>query len=87
MKVKNAFKPAIKNAGLKFPNHKITINLAPASVRKVGPVYDLPIAIATLAASNQIPLQKNRKCLARRRAFFRWARSSYQRSPPHDGSC
>ena len=55
---KERVQTAIKNAGLKFPNHKITINLAPASVRKVGPVYDLPIAIATLAASNQIPLQK-----------------------------
>ena len=55
---KERVQTAIKNAGYKFPNHKITINLAPASVRKVGPVYDLPIAIATLAASNQIPLQK-----------------------------
>lgn len=55
---KERVQTAIKNAGYQFPNHKITINLAPASVRKVGPVYDLPIAIATLAASNQIPLQK-----------------------------
>ena len=46
---------AIKNAGLYFPRKKITVNLAPASVRKVGPVYDLPIALGVLISSQQIP--------------------------------
>ena len=34
---------AIKNLGFKFPDRRITINLAPADVRKTGPVYDLPL--------------------------------------------
>lgn len=49
---------AIKNSGFEFPRKHITINLAPASVRKAGPVYDLPIALGILAASGQIPAQR-----------------------------
>ncbi len=45
---------AIKNAGLEFPRHRLTVNLAPASLRKEGPAYDLPIALGALAASGQI---------------------------------
>jgi magnesium chelatase family protein len=45
---------AIKNAGYYPPSNKVTVNLAPASVRKIGPVYDLPIAVAMLAATGQI---------------------------------
>lgn len=41
---------AIKNSGLKFPRTHITINLAPADVKKQGPAYDLAIAVAVLAA-------------------------------------
>jgi magnesium chelatase family protein len=41
---------AIKNAGFEFPNDRITVNLAPADVRKEGSSYDLPIAIGMLAA-------------------------------------
>ncbi len=46
---------AIKNSGLTFPdNRRITVNLAPADLRKEGPAYDLPIAVGLLAASRQI---------------------------------
>ena len=45
---------AIKNCGLEFPSRRITINLAPADVRKEGPSFDLPIALGILAASGQI---------------------------------
>jgi len=45
---------AIKNSGLEFPNRRITINLAPADVRKEGPSFDLPIAVGILAASGQV---------------------------------
>ena len=45
---------AIKNLGFKFPDRRITINLAPADVRKTGPVYDLPLLLAVLAASGQL---------------------------------
>ncbi len=46
---------AVKNAGLVFPRKRLTVNLAPAAVRKEGPAYDLPIALGTLLASGQIP--------------------------------
>jgi magnesium chelatase family protein len=45
---------ALKNSGLQFPYARLTVNLAPADLRKVGPSYDLPIALGMLAASQQI---------------------------------
>ncbi|MFZ4648530.1 MAG: YifB family Mg chelatase-like AAA ATPase [Patescibacteria group bacterium] len=45
---------AIKNSGYEFPKRKITINLAPTSIRKKGPQYDLPIALAILGLKNEI---------------------------------
>jgi magnesium chelatase family protein len=45
---------AIVNSGFVFPEKRITVNLAPAYLRKVGPSFDLPLAIAVLAASDQI---------------------------------
>ncbi len=45
---------ALKNIGYKVPGKQITINLAPANMRKEGSAYDLPIAIGILAASEQI---------------------------------
>ncbi|MCP4359720.1 MAG: YifB family Mg chelatase-like AAA ATPase [Chloroflexi bacterium] len=46
---------AIKNSGYNFPSGKrLTVNLAPADLRKEGPVYDLPIAVGILAATQQI---------------------------------
>jgi magnesium chelatase family protein len=47
---------AIKNSSLVFPRKHVRVNLAPASVRKEGPSYDLPIALGILAASDQIPV-------------------------------
>jgi magnesium chelatase family protein len=44
---------AIKNAGLMFPRKRLTVNLAPADIRKAGPAYDLPIAVGILIASEQ----------------------------------
>jgi len=50
---------AVRNSGLKFPGEKrITVNLAPADLRKEGPAYDLPVAVAILAASQQVWPQK-----------------------------
>jgi magnesium chelatase family protein len=46
---------AIRNSGFEFPARRITINLAPAHVRKEGARFDLPIAAAILLASGQIP--------------------------------
>lgn len=45
---------AVKNAGLAFPGSRITVNLAPADIRKEGPAYDLPIAVGVLIASEQV---------------------------------
>lgn len=45
---------ALKNCGFKFPISRITVNLSPADIRKVGSVYDLPILISLLCASGQI---------------------------------
>ena len=45
---------ALKNLGFKWPDRRITINLAPADVRKTGPVYDLPLLLAVLASSGQM---------------------------------
>lgn len=45
---------ALRNIGYKFPRQKITINMAPADIRKEGSSYDLPIAVGLLAASEQL---------------------------------
>jgi magnesium chelatase family protein len=45
---------AIQNAGLSFPQQRITVNLAPADIRKDGSALDLPVALAVLAASGQV---------------------------------
>ena len=45
---------ALQNIGYKLPGKKITINMAPADLRKEGSAYDLPIALGILAASKQI---------------------------------
>ncbi len=49
---------AIKNAGAKFPAKRITVNLAPASVHKAGPAYDLPMATSILISDRQVPKEK-----------------------------
>jgi len=45
---------AIRNSGFQFPQRRITVNLAPADLRKEGPAYDLPIALGILLASGQV---------------------------------
>src|SRR5881392_2001021 len=46
---------AVKNSGFDFLDGRITVNLAPADVRKAGPAFDLAIAVGLLSASDQIP--------------------------------
>src|SRR5919198_1146395 len=53
---KERVRAAIRNSGLHFPMRRITVNLAPADLRKEGPSYDLPMAVALLAASEQLAL-------------------------------
>ncbi len=45
---------AIRNSGCDFPMKRITVNLAPADLRKEGPAYDLPIAVGILSSSQQL---------------------------------
>jgi magnesium chelatase family protein len=51
---KERVRSAIKNSGADFPLSRITVNLAPADLPKMGPAYDLPIALGILIASGQI---------------------------------
>ena len=46
---------SLVNSGFKYPQHRITANLAPADLRKAGPGFDLAIAAAVLVASGQLP--------------------------------
>ncbi len=46
---------ASKNLGYGWPGSRITINLAPADIKKTGPVYDLPLLLALLAAQRKLP--------------------------------
>lgn len=45
---------ALKNSGFTYPVSRITVNLAPADIKKTGPVYDLPVLLSILAASGQL---------------------------------
>lgn len=45
---------AIRNSGFEFPEHRVTVNLAPADIRKAGSSFDLPIALGVLAASGAV---------------------------------
>ncbi len=49
---------AIKNSGFEFPNRRIIVNLAPADVKKEAPLFDLPIALGILAATEQMEKAK-----------------------------
>ena len=55
---KERVRAALRNSGAEFPQHKITVNLAPADLPKMGPIFDLPIALGLLLASGQINLEK-----------------------------
>ena len=53
---------AIKNSDFAFPRQKITVNLAPADLKKTGPIFDLPIAVAILITKRvlELPLSEQR---------------------------
>jgi magnesium chelatase family protein len=54
---------AIRNSGFEFPPHRITVNLAPADVRKTGASFDLPIALGILAASGIVERRQIVDCV------------------------
>jgi magnesium chelatase family protein len=47
-------RPAVENAGFEWPLRRVTVNLSPADLRKEGPGFDLPIAVAVLGATGQV---------------------------------
>ena len=51
---RDRIRSAVRNCGFEFPKHRITVNLAPADMRKAGASFDLPIALGVLAASGVI---------------------------------
>ena len=51
---KDRVKAAIKNCGYEFPSRRITVNLAPADIKKEGAAFDLPMAIGILAATEVV---------------------------------
>jgi magnesium chelatase family protein len=53
-------RPAVEHAGLEWPLRRIVVNLAPGNLRKEGPGLDLPIAVAVLAATAQVPARSVR---------------------------
>jgi magnesium chelatase family protein len=55
MEAKERVRAALKHLGQALPPSRVTVNLAPADLRKVGPAYDLPIALAILAAQRKLP--------------------------------
>ncbi len=55
---KERVKAAVKNCGYDFPQKKITVNLAPADIRKEGSAFDLPIAIGILSSTGLIEAEK-----------------------------
>lgn len=68
---KERVRSAIKNSDAKFPISRITVNLAPADIKKEGPAYDLPIAVGILLADNQIPkIISERKINSDKEAIF-----------------
>jgi len=54
---------AIENSGFKYPLRRITVNLAPADLRKDGAAFDVPIALGILAAAGAIPSEVNENSL------------------------
>lgn len=52
---KERVKASIKNSGYEFPSERITVNLAPADIKKEGSAFDLPMAIGILAATGLVP--------------------------------
>ena len=58
---------AIRNSGFQFPRDRVLVNLSPAGVRKVGAAYDLPLALAILVASGQVPAPPLQPCTPPRR--------------------
>ena len=88
---------AIVNSGFKFPQRRITANLAPADLRKAGPGFDLALAAAILVATEQLPSDALAGLvlagelaldgsIRRSRARWRWPRRRFAPAPGRSSS-
>lgn len=64
MEARDRVRAAMRTSGYDFPNARVTVNLAPAPLRKHGTGFDLPVALALLAATGQVPADIGRDCAA-----------------------
>jgi magnesium chelatase family protein len=71
---KERVKSAITNSGYRFPDDRITVNLAPADIKKEGTGFDLPIALGILAATGFVPRSGSPAIWCW--ASFRWTAAS-----------
>ena len=67
---KERVKNAIRNSGIEYPAKKITVNLAPADVKKEGTLYDLAMAIAILSCNEDLEIKNEKKICIPWRTFF-----------------
>ena len=77
---------AIKNCGFTFPVSRITVNLAPAHLKKAGTLYDLPMLVGILAAGGQLKLPPAALCLCRGAVPVRTG-APLRRHAPHGPVC
>jgi len=63
MEARERVRAALKHLGQALPPSRVTVNLAPADLRKVGPAYDLAIALAVLAAQRKLPAARLREAV------------------------
>ena len=68
---KDRVRTAIKNSGFRYPSARITINLAPADIKKEGPCFDLAIALGILAAQGEVNSQKLQQYIDENKIFFK----------------
>ena len=61
---KDRVRAAIKNAGYEYPERRITVNLAPADIKKEGSLFDLPIAVGILSAPGSLSLINSKNILS-----------------------
>ena len=83
---KERVKSAISNSGYTFPDDRITVNLAPANIKKEGTGFDLPIALGILAAEKLIPQERVNQLYHYGRTFPGWTHQTGKRKSSH-GDC
>ena len=74
---------AVKNAGLIYPRKRVTVNLAPASVRKEGPAYDLPIALGVMLLTGDLAPEQVAGTLVVGELSLDGSRAPYPRGAAH----